>query len=631
MADYRSILDRAINGLQSNTEDARRTIYEKARSALMRQLSSLQPALSPAEISKQRLQLEEAIRETENTFSGVGVFEDAVADALSDITVEQPIVEATPIAAPANEPTPVPAVVEAAPEVSIAAEPVIVQQAPAPKTPDPETPPLGDGAPEIPDFEAATAAVDALSDETLEPAEKAIIPMMDDPAPQMPKVDDPVFTPSLDTPAMEPAPSGFVNPPSPPSPIDELRETMASDGFPVQDHPGVDPAAVEPQTHANQYPTFEEPEGGGFYAGPAIAEIKERKSGGRGVVWILVLLILVGAGAFGWAQRDVVGPVISPMLETAKTHISNLFASSDEADSSDDDSPLAEVLKRASERVNKADDRILPTPAKGETSRIKIGERIKLPSSTQTTPTTVIAQVPKKTKPAQLSKLAVAPAKLDTKQEESLFTPPGADETPTAQTRSSVSTPATTTTTPASNLFTASAILYEERKGSSQADISTGNIVWELVEQGSEAFGASGLPSVRGNTRIQSRDINVRVEIMRNLDSSLPASHVIELEFKPGVLATADEVNNIAGIVTKANEQENGKLLSGAVVKVSDTLFWVAMSAQAADLASNTVALQKQSWFDIPIVFKSGKRAILTLEKGTAGTKAIDQAFVAWN
>ena len=100
MADYRSILDRAIDGLQNNTDEARRAIYEKARAALMRQLSTLQPALSPAEISKQRLQLEEAVRETEGKFSGVGVFEDAVADALSDLslTEDTPVVEAEPAA-----------------------------------------------------------------------------------------------------------------------------------------------------------------------------------------------------------------------------------------------------------------------------------------------------------------------------------------------------------------------------------------------------------------------------------------------------------------------------------------------------------------------------------------------------
>ena len=62
MADYYAILKRAISGLAEPTGEARRAVYEKARSALVQQLKSFDPPLTASEITQQRLQLEDAIR-----------------------------------------------------------------------------------------------------------------------------------------------------------------------------------------------------------------------------------------------------------------------------------------------------------------------------------------------------------------------------------------------------------------------------------------------------------------------------------------------------------------------------------------------------------------------------------------
>lgn len=66
MADYHAILKRAISALAAPNGEARRAVYEKARSALVNQLKAFDPPLSPSEITQQRLQLEEAIRKVES-------------------------------------------------------------------------------------------------------------------------------------------------------------------------------------------------------------------------------------------------------------------------------------------------------------------------------------------------------------------------------------------------------------------------------------------------------------------------------------------------------------------------------------------------------------------------------------
>ena len=64
MADYYPLIDTAA-ALENNTGAARRTVYEYARSALLRQSRSKNPPLTEAELACERLALEQAILKVE--------------------------------------------------------------------------------------------------------------------------------------------------------------------------------------------------------------------------------------------------------------------------------------------------------------------------------------------------------------------------------------------------------------------------------------------------------------------------------------------------------------------------------------------------------------------------------------
>jgi hypothetical protein len=67
MADYYPLIARAIAGLDPSAPgDQRRALYVRAREALIGQLRSVQPPLSEAEITRERLSLEEAVRKVES-------------------------------------------------------------------------------------------------------------------------------------------------------------------------------------------------------------------------------------------------------------------------------------------------------------------------------------------------------------------------------------------------------------------------------------------------------------------------------------------------------------------------------------------------------------------------------------
>src|SRR5437016_1185301 len=82
MTDYYPLIARAVAGLEKNSGESRRALYERARTALVAQLRGLEPPLTESEITRERLALEESIRKVE-------------AEAAHKARLELPRVEAT--------------------------------------------------------------------------------------------------------------------------------------------------------------------------------------------------------------------------------------------------------------------------------------------------------------------------------------------------------------------------------------------------------------------------------------------------------------------------------------------------------------------------------------------------------
>lgn len=70
MADYYPLIARAVAGLDPHAPgESRRALYERARTALISQLRGVEPALSEADITRERLALEDAVRRVEAEFA----------------------------------------------------------------------------------------------------------------------------------------------------------------------------------------------------------------------------------------------------------------------------------------------------------------------------------------------------------------------------------------------------------------------------------------------------------------------------------------------------------------------------------------------------------------------------------
>ena len=154
----------------------------------------------------------------------------------------------------------------------------------------------------------------------------------------------------------------------------------------------------------------------------------------------------------------------------------------------------------------------------------------------------------------------------------------------------------------------------------------TGSVVW----------GTALAPGVdrrdvelRGEITIPERKLLVAWSLRRNSDATLPASHVLELSFAVRSEVGGGGVQNVPGIMVKDSEDARGAAIVGMSVKVSAGYFLIGLSAN--DVLSNQELLKEGRWFDIPIVYEGGGRAILAIEKGSPGELAFGEVFASWS
>jgi len=173
------------------------------------------------------------------------------------------------------------------------------------------------------------------------------------------------------------------------------------------------------------------------------------------------------------------------------------------------------------------------------------------------------------------------------------------------------------------------AIFYEERTTVADATADQGSIVWSVIRE-SPGGDLPPEPAVRAEVTIPAKDLQLRLTFRRNADATLPASHIVEMIFLTPDNFAGGSISNVLRIAFKPSEEAPGNPLLGIPAKIADGYFLIALSDQQSDAAINTQLMQRQSWIDIPIVYGSGRRALVSLEKGLPGERAFDQAIQAW-
>ncbi|QFR33245.1 hypothetical protein [Ancylobacter sp. TS-1] len=175
------------------------------------------------------------------------------------------------------------------------------------------------------------------------------------------------------------------------------------------------------------------------------------------------------------------------------------------------------------------------------------------------------------------------------------------------------------------------AVLFEESPGGGEQGLQqyVGTVVWS-TETTSGGNGQAPDVGIRADISIPARDIAVTLTLRRNQDASVPASHIIEVQFKLPPNFDLGNVSSVPGMRAKASEGAQGAPLVGLAVRVAPSYFLIGLSSLDSDVQRNLSFLITRNWLDLPIVFENGRRAILVLDKGEAGDQVFRQAFTAW-
>lgn len=173
------------------------------------------------------------------------------------------------------------------------------------------------------------------------------------------------------------------------------------------------------------------------------------------------------------------------------------------------------------------------------------------------------------------------------------------------------------------------AIFSWEKSRSAPASVEPGTVAW-FVAMESPGGDMPPEPAIRADATIPGEDLQLRLTIRRNADKTLPASHVVELIFLTPDGFKDGEVDDVPHIVLKSAEQKAGSQLVGISAKIADGFFLVALDETKAEIDTNLSLLRQQSWIDIPVVYKSGRRALFTLKRGQSGEAVITDTLSIW-
>jgi hypothetical protein len=173
------------------------------------------------------------------------------------------------------------------------------------------------------------------------------------------------------------------------------------------------------------------------------------------------------------------------------------------------------------------------------------------------------------------------------------------------------------------------AIFYQERTSSEQGTADRGSVVWSVVQV---APGGNNPPepAIRGEVTVQALGLRIIVTVRRNGDNALPASHLIGLIFLAPEGFDGSNIETILRFAVKDTEEAAGNPIFAVPAKVADGYFVLALENKPAVIATNLAMLSQKGWIDVPVVYTSGRRALLALDKGSTGYRLFSEVIGEW-
>ncbi len=332
-------------------------------------------------------------------------------------------------------------------------------------------------------------------------------------------------------------------------------------------------------------------------------EPKKRRNLAPVIIGALVLVVLGGGGYLAWSMRDQIGSMVANL--TGEIAPAQTTTETPEATTATPEAPAETAAAPAT----------ATPPAADALAGQKFTQRLR-PDGTEVD------------EGAGSAPIAGAPAEGRSVSAQTVASTVDPTDPPAATNGAAATqTPGTAANTAAlaggEKLF-----LYEERIGQATPVAVPGSITWTAVREN----GADGRPDpqIQGRINIPERGISALLTFKRNTDNSLPASHIIEVVFSVPPDFEGGAIENLQRIAMKRTEQDRGDPLVAVTAKVTDDTYLVALNDFEDVVRRNMELMSTRAWIDIPVTYRNGRRALITLDKGTTGTNVFDQVIREW-
>jgi hypothetical protein len=362
---------------------------------------------------------------------------------------------------------------------------------------------------------------------------------------------------------------------------------------------------------------------------PPAEVVEDEQVGGNGLtVFLLTAIILLG-GAMGgayWAWKEGyidLGPLVEQLGLSGVVTNTPTTPQTSETPTDNQTAPTSDVPTNANVRDvtpnnpgSNADSSTSNTDSSAQTSdRLTAEPEVENPTETptETTPTETEATTPETAETTPTETTSTTADGGDRLQAEE---PANNTETPVLNTEDTSNQP--------TQVGSRSMLIEEQVAGAGGAVPFTGETSW------SRGVDELGVPTIQATVTIPARNLSVDVLIRKNGDAGLPASHLVEVNFSVTESFLGGGIASMPGILLKNEELAQGTPLVGASARIFDNSFLFALSAAEGDLASNLAMLSERGWIDLPVVYSTGRKAIVTLEKGADGQSIFEAVLAAW-
>lgn len=139
---------------------------------------------------------------------------------------------------------------------------------------------------------------------------------------------------------------------------------------------------------------------------------------------------------------------------------------------------------------------------------------------------------------------------------------------------------------------------------------------------------ASGTLTV--NTTINDGGSTFKIEIAKNNDPVLPASHTLTMTYVPSERSQFGPIVNFPAVMTRDGDEAQSVPLRGAGALIVPNQYLFGLSNTPEDIEYNNNLLQEAKWMVVPVVYHNNRRGLFVVEKNGPASEVFSAAQAAW-